>query len=499
MSSQNPIGEGGYGGAGGAGGDGALRREARRRLAESGTSVDISWMATADVQALLEELRTWQAELQIQNEELRAARDELAVARDRYRDLFERAPLGYLILDGDGSIREANATAAWLLGQDRDTLLGRGLGAFIAPSSQDEWFHHRRALRPGAGRLSAELELLAPQGPGEPPRVVRIETLPEEGGGQEGARFRSALMEVTLRRQAERDRDQLMEILEAAPMLISWAATDGRVGYINRGGRKWLGLPAGVEDEREIRDSVRAHRIADYHPEWARRLIERHAMPVAREQGCWEGESALLDAAGHEVPVSQLIVAHRDRWGEVARYSTVVQDLSREKALERELAEQAFFDRLTGVANRRHFEHLLEQERQRVNRYAEPLSVVFLDVDGFKALNEAYGREIGDEVLQELVRRLQACLREPDAIGRWSGEAFLVMLPQTRLAQAQQVAEALRGQITEACFPGTRGVTVSLGVTQHRPGERLQALLRRADDALRSAKREGGNRVAAQH
>ena len=495
MSSQLPPRDGCYNGADG---EGRLRREARRRLADSGASVDISWMATADVQALLEELRVWQAELQVQNEELRAARDELAVARDRYRDLFEHAPLGYLILDSDGGIQEANAMAAWLLGQDRDALLGRGLGAFVAPRSQDEWFRHRRALRPGAGRLTAELELLSPQRPGEAPRTVRIETLPEEGGEQPGGRFRSALLEVTLRKQVERDRDHLIEVLEAAPVLISWAAADGQVGYINRGGRRWLGLPAEVEDARECRDLVREHRISDYHPEWARQVIEEHAMPVAREQGHWEGESALLDAEGHEVPVSQLVVAHRDSGGEVVRYSTVVQDRSREEALERELAQQAFFDRLTGVANRRHFERLLEQESQRVNHYAEPLSLVFLDVDGFKALNDAYGRELGDEVLQELVRRLQARLREPDAIGRWSGEAFMVMLPQTRLSQAQQVAEALRGQIAEACFPGTRGITVSLGVTQHRPGERLRELLRRVDDALHAAKREGGNQVASQ-
>ncbi len=476
----------------GANGEGRQRREARRRLADSGATMDISRMATADVQALLEEL-------QVQNEELRASCDELAVVRARYRELFEHAPLGYLILDSDGGIQEANAMATRLLGQDRDALLGRGLGAFVAPQSQDEWFRHRRALHPGAGRLTAELELLSPQQPGEPPRVVRIETVPEEGGEQPGGgRFHSALLEISLRKQVEQNQERLLELLEAAPVLISWTAADGSICYINRSGRRWLGLPAEVEDARAFRDLMRDRRIADYHPEWARQRIEEHALPMAREQGYWEGESALLDAEGHEVPVSQLVVAHRDSRGEVVRYSTMVQDRSREEALEQELAQQVFFDRLTGVANRRHFEHLLEQERQRVNRYADPLSLIFLDIDGFKALNDAYGRELGDEVLQELVRRLQARLREPDAIGRWRGEAFMMMLPQTRLAQAQQVAEALRGQIAEACFPGTRGITVSLGVTQHHPGERLHELIRRGDEALRTAKHEGGDRVAFQ-
>ncbi len=196
-----------------------LRELARARMQDCGMDVDFARLTPADAQALHEELLLHQVELTIQNEELQAARNELAVARDRYRDLFERAPVGYLILDGEGTICGANETAANLLGLGQGgDLEGRSMAGFVAPSSQDQWFLHRRAWTPDGDRWIVELGLHGAQGP--PARVVRMETVPEWGRSAAEPRYRSVLIDVTEQRQAEQDREQLIDLVEEAPQLM---------------------------------------------------------------------------------------------------------------------------------------------------------------------------------------------------------------------------------------------------------------------------------------
>jgi len=205
-----------------------LREQARARMQESGMSVDFARLTPVDAHALHEELLLHQVELTIQNEELQAARDELAAARDRYRDLFERAPVGYLILDGEGTIHGANETAANLLGLGRGSdLEGRSMADLVAPSSQDQWFLHRRAWTLQGDRWAMELGLHCEQG--QPQRLVRMETLPERGSPAAEPRYRSVLIDVTEQRQAEQDREQLIDLVEEAPRLLAgWRAPPRR-------------------------------------------------------------------------------------------------------------------------------------------------------------------------------------------------------------------------------------------------------------------------------
>ncbi len=197
-----------------------LRERARQRLAHSGDhSQELSQLSQADTARLIEELRLYHVELTIQNEELQTARDELMAARDRFRDLFEDAPVGYLILDAEGGIRQANRTAARLFGCVQGLeLVGQGLAEYVAAESQDAWYFHRRALQPGRKHVTGEITI-RPKDTSW--RIVGLETVPDKGANPDAPLFRCALIDRTEHRQAEYDRDQLLDLVERNPHLIS--------------------------------------------------------------------------------------------------------------------------------------------------------------------------------------------------------------------------------------------------------------------------------------
>jgi diguanylate cyclase (GGDEF)-like protein/PAS domain S-box-containing protein len=174
-------------------------------------------------------------------------------------------------------------------------------------------------------------------------------------------------------------------------------------------------------------------------------------------------------------------------------------DISDRKALEIELTRQASTDSLTGLANRRSFMALAEQEIRRAQRFERPFSVMMLDVDHFKAINDRYGHAVGDAVLQGIAKRSPESLRQSDQIARLGGEEFAVAMPETNLEAAVRAAERLREHLAERpVIASGKAVpcTISIGVAEMQPGDvSIDDLLRRADEALYCAKKNGRNRV----
>ena len=168
-----------------------------------------------------------------------------------------------------------------------------------------------------------------------------------------------------------------------------------------------------------------------------------------------------------------------------------------------ELLRLVDVDGLTGLSNRRHLDHVLEQEYGRMARNRTPLSVVMADIDHFKAYNDHFGHLGGDDCLKTVAASMQAAARRAaDLVARYGGEEFCVVLPETDLEGAVCVAEQLRSAIEELGIPqspkaGSSCVTMSLGVASCIPTENtsLADLLKEADAALYKAKQEGRNRV----
>jgi len=174
-------------------------------------------------------------------------------------------------------------------------------------------------------------------------------------------------------------------------------------------------------------------------------------------------------------------------------------DISERKALEAELMHQASTDALTGICNRRYFIAESEQELRRSQRFKRPLSVMMLDVDHFKPINDRHGHAVGDAVLQGVVKRAMESLRQSDQIARLGGEEFAALLPETNLTAAAEVADRLRQHLAERPIIAAHSAvpcTISIGVAQLKEGDSgIDSLLHRADEALYRAKQNGRNRV----
>lgn len=165
------------------------------------------------------------------------------------------------------------------------------------------------------------------------------------------------------------------------------------------------------------------------------------------------------------------------------------------------LEGMTLIDVLTGIYNRRYFNDRFEAELQRIRRYPENLSLIMLDIDDFKQVNDTYGHPTGDIVLQQVARNIQAALhRDIDFAARYGGEEFAVLLPHTNANSAAYLAEAIRKSIERLSIPTEQGivkVTVSLGVASRHPQQHsdYDRILQLADKALYSAKAYGKNRV----
>lgn len=173
--------------------------------------------------------------------------------------------------------------------------------------------------------------------------------------------------------------------------------------------------------------------------------------------------------------------------------SWVNQQLQRQLDENRELAER---DALTRVANRYRLENVLQRECQRAQRFRQPLSLIAMDLDDFKPINDRYGHAQGDAALVRVVDNLRTCLREPDLLARWGGDEFVIVLPQTSLGEALEVAGRLRQVLKQLAPVGDCRLTMSYGVVQWQEEDDPHALLARADQALYRAKDAGKNAIS---
>jgi diguanylate cyclase (GGDEF)-like protein/PAS domain S-box-containing protein len=183
--------------------------------------------------------------------------------------------------------------------------------------------------------------------------------------------------------------------------------------------------------------------------------------------------------------------------GDDALLAAIV-DVTAQKQAREELLVQATRDALTGVFNRRYVEDVVGKEVGRAERHARPLAVAMVDADHFKRINDSHGHQTGDEVLRAISDRCQKMLRSNDVFGRYGGEEFVIVFPETTVEEAGVVAERLRSAVADS--PITVGdhaldVTVSIGLGAHARGDDADKLLRRADTALYDAKQAGRNLV----
>jgi diguanylate cyclase (GGDEF)-like protein len=161
----------------------------------------------------------------------------------------------------------------------------------------------------------------------------------------------------------------------------------------------------------------------------------------------------------------------------------------------RDKEKLAATDLLTGIMNRRSFLEVAAREIIRADRYETHFTLIYIDIDHFKQINDNYGHATGDQVLVRFVQVLKKYLREADLLARWGGEEFMILAPETKLEQGYQLAAKLCHEVAGTTFIGVGNITCSMGVDEWQAGDSLDALCQRADAALYRAKESGRNRV----
>jgi diguanylate cyclase (GGDEF)-like protein len=160
------------------------------------------------------------------------------------------------------------------------------------------------------------------------------------------------------------------------------------------------------------------------------------------------------------------------------------------------LEQRSTHDPLTGVLNRRGFALFYERQRSLMHRAGKPMTLMAIDLDHFKTVNDRHGHMVGDQVLVHVAQAVRNALRESDDVARFGGEEFIVLLPDADERNAMQVAERIRGALRKGCNPQLPSCTVSVGIGSHlSEDEPLDTLLARADQALYRAKRNGRDRI----
>lgn len=234
--------------------------------------------------------------------------------------------------------------------------------------------------------------------------------------------------------------------------------------------------------------------------EWLAEIVEYQQAPVVMLTGAGSEEiavQAIQQGAVGYLPKAGLsreklmntIDAALGKW----------RQLQQSQANQEELERLASVDSLTGLSNRRTVLQKLDGEIKRARRYKEKVSLMMLDIDHFKKVNDQYGHLTGDEVLREVGKVMQQSIRDTDTAGRYGGEEFLIILPRTNPASALDMAERVRKTTAAAEMKDSAGnvfgITVSLGLSDYRPGDDEHSLISRADAALYRAKENGRNRV----
>ena len=185
----------------------------------------------------------------------------------------------------------------------------------------------------------------------------------------------------------------------------------------------------------------------------------------------------------------------KDENNDICCFISTGRDITDRIALEEELNKLATKDMMTGIYNRYKINSIIEDEIKRAKRYGEIFSLIMFDIDYFKKVNDTYGHDIGDYVLQELSRIILQSIRQTDSFGRWGGEEFMLVVPYTNKQEAIELAQKIRNEVQNHSFEYVKQITLSIGVTQYLDNEEKDTLIKRVDSALYKAKANGRNQV----
>jgi diguanylate cyclase (GGDEF)-like protein/PAS domain S-box-containing protein len=434
--------------------------------------------------------------------ERKRAEEALVQSEERFRLTVESVQdYAIFMLDCEGHVASWNAGAQRIKGYTADEIIGKHFSAFHTPEDIERK-HPDATLKIAVecGRFEEEGWRVRKDGRRFYAHAL-ITALRDKAGNLRG--FSKITRDITQRKQLKEAQARLLSLLEETSDFVGTARPDGTILYANRALRKLRGLSDG--------ESVEGMRVEGTYPPKVAEEILKDAMQTAIQLGAWRGESVFRYHSGEEISVSQLIMSHRNSDGKLEFMSTIARDISEVKlkesqlelvqeqleaslTKERELARQ---DPLTGLNNRRAFLETSETEKERSRRYHHCFNIAYIDLDGFKKVNDSLGHAVGDQVLREVAQTLRSNLRSTDAVARLGGDEFAILLVETDAASAERVLRKLHELLRAAMKAHGWNVDFSIGLASYLcPPESIDNIIRTADGLMYSVKVKGKGNLA---
>ena len=432
------------------------------------------------------DLGVHQIELELQNEELRTARSAIEASRARYLELYDFAPVGYCTLDAKGLILRGNLKVATLLGLPRVALLKRPFVNFIFKEDRGLYTSLHSHLLATRQPQDCELRMLDRHGLPFWTNLVTTFAASEDGV----AVVRVVVTDVSSRKQAESDLRRAASVFTHSGEGILITTSNGTIVDVNDA----FCRITGYRREEVLDQNPRLFRSGRQGADFYRALWEALAT-----HGQWCGEMWNRRKSGEEYAQLLTINAVCDARGVTQQYVALFADITAIKEHQSQLERIANFDSLTNLPNRLLLADRLQLAMAQAVRRGQLVAVAYLDVDGFKGVNDRYGHDVGDQLLVHLATAMKDTLRESDTLARIGGDEFVAVLVDL---DGVEGCMPMLTRLLEAAFaPATLGngvlqSSISIGVAFYPQDSDIEAdqLLRQADQAMYQAKLSGKNR-----
>ena len=408
--------------------------------------------------------------------------------------LLQTLPAAVLVTQG-GAIRFANAASADLLeAPSIDSLIGRLSGDFVHLLDQVRSTNRIQAVavpeQGGRPNKSSEFRIRTIRGN---LRMVLISSVAVEWEGAPAVLMCGMDMthQSEIEAQLRESEQNFRRLFDNMQDVYYRTNAQGVVQHVGPGVRRVLGYEP---------QEIEGRTAESYYPQSTDREAFKVAIMEKGEVSDFPGQMVRRDGTVIDISISSH--ALYDHAGNFAGVEGIYRDVTQRKNLERELQRLATTDMLTGMANRRAFLERAESVYEHSRTHGEPLTLLMLDLDHFKTINDRFGHLQGDRALVEFAQAVKSQLRASDAVGRLGGEEFGVLLPATALAESMEVATRIMNSIRALQLTDDTGhtysITASLGMSAFRQSDRsLRDMLERADQALYLAKHRGRNQVAS--
>lgn len=395
-----------------------------------------------------------------------------------------------IMLDGQGKVSFWNPAAEQLFGYSQEEAVGNLLHQLVIQDNRVYEVYHQAfeyyqltEIDDAAGKT---LELEAKHKNGHELEIeLSLSALRIRGALYVLVIVRDVSERKRAQQEIENSQKRYLELAEDAPIGVLICTVDGKISYINQKALEIFGSPSAEETmkvnlfsfpplvkygfssqlEKCLRNNESGIYEMNYESKWGKKVwLRLHGKPLTN---------------GDKVIGAQIII----------------DDITVKKQQEEELRYLTVTDYLTNTYNRRFFIQKLKEEMERARRSGTSFSLIMMDIDHFKRINDCFGHNAGDLVLKLIAETINNRIRKIDTLARWGGEEFVILLLDTTVQNAVHFAGELREKISQLDIPDVGRVTASFGVAAYRPGDTIDTLIQRADDLMYEAKASGRNCV----